>query len=111
MARSRRVVWAPRATQDLLDVWRYYVRVASPDVADNILRGIDRASEAIGRNPLTRRTRDDLMPGLRSALVSPHTIFYRLQGSDVEIVRVLHQRRDFPSAFGLRPTPPADENR
>jgi toxin ParE1/3/4 len=99
MARTRRVVWAPRANLDLLDIWRYYARVASPDIADNILRGIERTVVAIGRSPLARRSRDDLLPGLRSALVSPHTIFFRVQGTDVEIVRVLHQRRDFPALF------------
>lgn len=103
MPRARRVVWAPRARQDLLDVWRYYARVASPDIADNMLRNIERAAEAIARNPLARRSRDDLLPGLRSALVSPHTVFFRIQDGDVEIVRVLHQRRDFPALFGRRP--------
>jgi|SRR5580704_15281037 toxin ParE1/3/4 len=109
MARSRRVVWAPRANLDLLDIWRYYARVASPDIADNILRGIERASDAIGRTPLARRSRDELMPGLRSAQVSPHTIFYRVQNGDVEIVRVLHERRDFPALFGRRPHPRTEE--
>jgi toxin ParE1/3/4 len=84
-------------------VWRYYARVASPDIADNVLRDIKRAAEAVGRNPLARRSRDDLLPGLRSALVSPHTIFFRIQNGDVAIVRVLHQRRDFPTLFGRRP--------
>src|ERR1700686_4010220 len=102
MPQARRVVWAPRATRDLLDIWRYYARVASPDIADNILRGIERAGEAIGRNPLARRTRDDLIPRLRSALVSPHTIFFRVHDRDVEIIRVLHERRDFPAAFARR---------
>jgi toxin ParE1/3/4 len=80
-------------------------RVASLEIADNMLRGIERASEAIARNPLARRTRDDLMPGLRSALVSPHTIFFRIQGANIEIVRVLHGRRDFPALFGRRANP------
>jgi plasmid stabilization system protein ParE len=47
MARARRVVWAPRAKQDLVSIWRYYARVASPDIADNILLEIERVSEAI----------------------------------------------------------------
>ncbi len=103
MAGDRDVVWAPRAKQDLIDVWHYYARVASPDIADNILRGIDRAAEVIGRSALTPRTRDDLMPGLRSAIVSPHTIFYRLHDGNVEVVRVLHQRRDLPAVFNQHP--------
>jgi toxin ParE1/3/4 len=105
MRRTRRVVWAPRAKQDLLDIWRYYARVASPEIADNMLRRLAGASEAIARNPLARRARDDLVPELRSALVPPHTIFFRLADGDIEIVRVLHERRDFPALFGRRPNP------
>jgi toxin ParE1/3/4 len=111
MAEDRRVVWAPRAKQDLLDIWRYYARVASREIADNILRGIDRAAEALGRTVLTPRTRDDLMPGLRSAIASPHTIFYRLRNGDVEVVRVLHQRRDFPAALTQRSNLRGEERR
>jgi len=40
MPKGRRVVWAPRAKQDLLNIWRYYARVASPEIAGNVLRGI-----------------------------------------------------------------------
>src|SRR5260370_20592823 len=103
MPRARHVVWARQAKRDLLDIWRYYARVASPEIADNILRGIERASEAIGKNPLARRARDDLMAGLRPALVSPHTIFYRVRSPHIEVVRVLHEPREFPPS----PPPPS----
>jgi plasmid stabilization system protein ParE len=43
-----------------------------------------------------------LAPGLRSALARPYTIFYRVQTDEVEIVRVLHERRDFPAIFSGR---------
>lgn len=47
MAKARRIVWAPRAKQDLLDIWNYYARVASAEIAESILRGLARASESI----------------------------------------------------------------
>lgn len=34
--------------------WRYYARAASPEIADNILREIERVAEAIGRDQLGR---------------------------------------------------------
>jgi plasmid stabilization system protein ParE len=43
--------------------------------------------------------RDDVMPGLRAVLVHPYTVFYRVTDSTVEIVRVLHERRDFSAVF------------
>lgn len=44
------------------------------------------------------RSRDEIIPGLRSILVHPYVIFYRAN-NDVEIVRVLHQRRNFAAVF------------
>jgi len=40
------------------------------------------------------RARDEIMPGLRSILVHPYVIFYRTGDGAIEIVRVLHQRRN-----------------
>jgi plasmid stabilization system protein ParE len=37
MVDARRVVWAPRAQQDLKDIWRYFARVGSADIADGLL--------------------------------------------------------------------------
>jgi toxin ParE1/3/4 len=73
--------------------------VASLEIADNLVREIDRVTHRIAANPLARRSREDLLPGLRSALARPHTIFFRIANDDVEIVRVLHERRDFPALF------------
>jgi len=39
------------------------------------------------------------MPGLRSVLVLPYGIFYRVAESSVDIVRVLHGRRDLDAIF------------
>src|SRR5262245_63846905 len=65
-AENRRLVWAPAATNDLRDIWRYFVGVASPEVADRLLRDIQRASERVRQRPLAWRARDEVMPGLRS---------------------------------------------
>ena len=99
MAAAKRVIWSPAAEQDLLDIWAYYARVGSPSVADNLLRNIQRAGEAIAERPLLSRDRRELLPGLRCVLVHPHVIFFRVRGDDAEIARVLHGRRDFPAIF------------
>jgi toxin ParE1/3/4 len=96
---DRRLVWAPAAKNDLRDIWRYFVGVASPEIADRLLRDIQRASERVRQRPLAWRVRDEVMPGLRSILVHPYVVFYRLSGETVEIVRVLHQRRNLAKAF------------
>jgi toxin ParE1/3/4 len=96
----KKLVWAPKAKQDLRDIWRYFANVASSEISDKLLRDIARASGRLADHALMGRPRDELVPGLRSILVHPHTIFYRVTDTSVEIVRVLHERRDFGAIFG-----------
>jgi toxin ParE1/3/4 len=99
MRNRGRLIWSPEAKEDLIKIWRYFARVASPEIADSVLREIDGASERLIDHPLQWRLRKDIMPGLkgglRSVLVHPYTIFYQLAEDDVRIVRVLHERRNF----------------
>jgi toxin ParE1/3/4 len=88
-----------RSKRDLLEVWQYYERVASVEIAEKLLRQINSAGQRLADEALMWRTRDEVMPGLRSVLVHPYTIFYRVKDDVVEIVRVLHERRDFGAAF------------
>ena len=79
-------------------MWRYYARVASPDVADRLLRDINQAGERMGDRPLSHRARDRSCRGC-AVLVHPYTVFYRVTEGGVEIVRVLHERRNFAAIF------------
>jgi toxin ParE1/3/4 len=76
--------------------------VASPEIADKLLRDIDRAGERLAQQALLWRARDDVMPGLRSVLVHPYIVFYRLTDTSVEIARVIHGRRNLAAIFGRR---------
>ena len=93
------IIWSPAATDDLREIWRYFADVASRDIADRLLRDIFKASERARRRPLAWRNRDEIVPGLRSILVRPYTVFYRVSSNGIEIVRVLHQRRNFAAIF------------
>ena len=73
--KRRRVIWAPKDKQDLRDVWRYYARVASPEIADKLLREISQAGGRLADEALMWRARDEVMPGLRSVLVHPSRSF------------------------------------
>jgi toxin ParE1/3/4 len=97
--KNRRIVWAPAAKRDLRKIWRYFVHVASPDVADRLLRDIVRASELASQRPLAWRARDDVRPGLRSILAHPYVVFYRVAADAVQIARVVHQRQDLTAIF------------
>jgi toxin ParE1/3/4 len=100
MAAARhRIIWSPEAEQDLLDIWSYLAREASFTVADTQIRDIVHACQLLGDHPLAGRLREELAPMLRSVAANPYVVFYRLTGKAVEIVRVLHGRRDIDSIF------------
>ena len=103
MARNpRQLEWAPKARRDLLDIWHYFADTASPDVADKLLRNIERASVRLSDHPMSGRPREEISTGLRSLLVHPYVIVYRVMDSTVDISRVLHERRDVAAAFDER---------
>lgn len=96
---SRPLVWAPKAKQDLYRIWQYYSRLASPEIADTLLREIAEQAERLGQRPFIGRSRTEILTDLRSTLVHPYTVFYRVTESTVEVLRVLHERRDLPTAL------------
>lgn len=79
------------------DIWHYYARSASLELADRMLRKISVEAERIGRHPSPGRERDDEFPGLRRILVRPYTVFFRITPEKAQVARVIHEERDFPT--------------
>ena len=73
--------------------------MASAEVADKLLREISDTAQGLSESALRWRARDELAPGLRSVLVHPYIIFYRVQDETVQIARVLHGRRNLVAIF------------
>ena len=98
-SRKRTVHLSPEADEDLIEIWGYLAREASERVADRQLHEIDVACARLKAWPNSGRRRDELLTGMRSVPSRPYVIFYRIQDDAVEIVRVLHGRRDIASIF------------
>jgi toxin ParE1/3/4 len=96
------LVWSLESEQDLLDIWDYSARTWSLETADKHLEAIHASAERLARWPFSGRARDEVRRGLRSLVVYPHVIFYRVTGSNVDIVRVLNGRRDLAVIFAER---------
>lgn len=94
-----RVTWSPDADADLLDIWDHLVRTSSVAVADEQLVRIFTVSSRLSEWPRSGRPRDSIIPGMRSLVVNPYLVFYRLGSGGVQIVRVLHGRRDIDAVF------------
>ena len=95
-----RLIWSPEAEADLLAIWQWGARRFSADIADKHLRDIASAANNLCDFPETGRARDDLLPGLRTVVVFPTVIFYRLVPGSVEIVRIVDGRRNIAAMFG-----------
>ena len=101
----REVIWSLAAQQDLIDIWGYFAYAASPTTADLLIDEIEAAANRLVIDPRMHRVRHDLIPDLpgdlRAAPAHPYTLFYRMDPrsadghEEIEIVRVLHERRDF----------------
>lgn len=87
-------LWSPAAQDDLIDIWGYFAKLASPEIADALLYELETTATLIAENPDAWRERNDLMRGIHAVPVHPYTIFYRIIDREPEIVRVLHERRD-----------------
>lgn len=86
------------ARSDLDEIW-FYIAQDNPDAADRFVRVLVSRFPLLASMPEIGRAREELSPHLRSFPVGNYVIFYRPSDSGVEIARVLHGARDFPSLF------------
>jgi toxin ParE1/3/4 len=89
--------FTPRALLDLEEIVDFLV-TENPK-ATTTVEAIEERCRALAAMPDSGRSREDLAPGLRSAVVDPYLIFYRSVGDQIQIIRVLHGRRDIGSIF------------
>jgi toxin ParE1/3/4 len=91
---------APEAAADLDDIWEFVAsRSSSLETADRLIDTVIERFLLLARFPGIGRRRDDLRSGLRSLPVGQYLVFYRLEGDDVLILRVLHGARDVEALF------------
>jgi toxin ParE1/3/4 len=83
-----------RARDDLRAIWFETANRRDEAAADRMTAKVLEACRAHARFPETGRSRDDLLPGLRSFPVAPFVVFFRPHADTIEVLRVLHGRRD-----------------
>jgi toxin ParE1/3/4 len=91
---------ARRAQADLEGIGEYIISEGGNlETAERFIRSIATRFGFLAENPHAGRARDDLGPGRRSFPADRYLIVYRLRGSDVLILRVVHGSRDLPALF------------
>ena len=93
-----RILRAPEARQDLLDIWNYVAREAAPAVADSVLARLYGAMEVVADAPLIGRERPEFPGTPRSIAVRPYVIFYEPlpEVDGILMWRVIHGARNLP---------------
>ena len=91
-----RLVWAKRADADLIAIWRY-LAPHSERAADDQLRRLQARCDLLVQFPELGPLRLGRRPDVRQLVEGDYLIFYRVTRSRIEVLRVLHGRRDLSS--------------
>ncbi|AMV37646.1 type II toxin-antitoxin system RelE/ParE family toxin [Planctomyces sp. SH-PL62] len=94
------------ALADLDEAWEYLAR-RNPNTADRLLDRFFAAARMHAQFPLMGPSRDDISPGLRCFTARPYVAFYRVEGENIVVLRVLHGRRDLKRVMRSQPDPPS----
>jgi toxin ParE1/3/4 len=81
---------------DLGEIWLYVAQEAGDGaIASRVVNSITDRFALLAKFPHMGKSREvDLGPNRRSFAVNNYVIFYRVRSGQVEILRVLHGRRD-----------------
>ncbi|MEY9380323.1 type II toxin-antitoxin system RelE/ParE family toxin [Rhizobium leguminosarum] len=90
------IIRTNRADEDLIEIWSY-IAIDNISAADRVLDAIEARWDNLARHPYSGGARDDIAPGIRHLVSGEYLTLYRLSGSAIEIVRVLHGRRKISS--------------
>ena len=93
-----RFLRSAEAEEDLIKIW-LHIAQDNPAAADKMLRYIDEKSVLLAANPKLGRALPELREGMRRWPIGQYLILYREIAGGVEIVRVVHGKRDLKRAL------------
>lgn len=96
------IIWAPTAIEDLIQIKEYLIATTPQERVEKVVLRVHTIAESLPALPLLWRPRDNLSPGLRFAPAHPYFVCYRVLEHHIEIVRVVHEKRDIATVFSLQ---------
>ena len=87
------------AQQDIDNIANYSLLNHGEERAALYLEELHDKFDHIVLNPSLGTHRTDIREGLYSRFHQLHTIFYRMDGEEITVLRILHQSRDIQRAF------------
>jgi toxin ParE1/3/4 len=93
---SGRYTLSPRAQLDLEGIWDHTEKRWGIAKAEEYTIQLWRQIEAVADNPASGRECAEIRAGYFKYRSGSHFLFYRLTEAGIDIVRILHERMDFP---------------
>jgi len=94
-----KIILSKEALRDLDDLW-FYIATDIPQNADRFLdRLVASIESTLTTLPLAGRPREEFGQGLRSFMFENYVVFYRKLRRDIQVVRIIHGRRDLSNVF------------
>jgi toxin ParE1/3/4 len=81
------------ALQDLKNIGDYIAK-DNVTAAHNFVGRLKEKCNLLAESPGIGRKRDELFPNVRSVTEGNYVIFYRQSGDAIEVIRVVHGKRD-----------------
>lgn len=100
---AKKVVWTYPAREDLRAHLRYLIE-KSPGAAHRLFEEAEAAGDSLDELPERGRVVPELgEPPRREILVGKYRLVYRVTRDEVIILRMIHGRQDFVSAWKKKP--------
>ena len=90
----RRYRLSPKASLDLHAIWNYTDDRWGTKQADRYFQQLEYKCEWLAEHPHLGRRHHEYKRMIFSATEGSHIIFYRIEGTAIEVIRVLHQSMD-----------------
>ena len=87
------------AERDLDEIFLYWARRASLEVADRLIDSITERFWLVGEHPDAGRPSDEIAAGVKCFPAGKYLIYYRRTRRGTEILHVFHGSRDRARAF------------
>ena len=101
---NSRYILSPRAARALVDIWRYIKKQSSEVVADRVESVIRDRITFLAGNPNAGHKRMDLTAeNVKFFTVYSYLIVYRPETRPLQVVSILHGRRDVEKLLKDRP--------
>lgn len=92
----RRLDLTEIAREDLKSIRRYSQTAWGSDRTVRYMAELRDVMKGLRAGTVVSRNRDDLRPGLHMATSGRHCVFFEIDESCILVVRVLHDRMDYP---------------